>query len=108
MRAGKLRHQITLQRKSLTPDEYGGPVETWTDVGTVWASVEPLQGRELTNAQTVNAETTTKITMRYVSGVTAADRIVFGGRFYNLQSVIDPEMKHRELIILAFEGLNEG
>jgi SPP1 family predicted phage head-tail adaptor len=108
MRAGKLRHQITIQRKSLTTDEYGGPVETWADVDTVWASVEPLSGRELANAQTVNAEITTRITMRYLAGVIAADRIVFEGRFYNLQSVIDEEMKHRQLVIMASEGLNEG
>lgn len=108
MRAGKLRHAITIQRKSVTTDEYGGPVESWADVATVAASVEPMAGRELANAQTVNAEITTKITMRYLSGVLASDRITFEGKFYNLQSVVDPEMKHRTLIIMASEGLNEG
>lgn len=108
MRAGRLRHAVTIQRKSLTTDEYGGPVESWADVATVAASVEPMGGRELASAQTVNAEITTKITMRYMAGVTAADRIVFEGRFYNLTPPIDPEMKHRTLIIMASEGLNEG
>lgn len=108
MRAGKLRHRITIQRKSLTADEYGGPVESWADVATVAASVEPMAGRELANAQTVNAEVTTRITMRYRAGVIAANRITFEGKFYNLFSVIDPEMKHRTLIIMASEGLNEG
>jgi SPP1 family predicted phage head-tail adaptor len=108
MNAGKLRHRVTVQFKTVTPDAYGGPVETWTDVCTAWASVEPLQGRELANAQTVNTETTTRITMRYMPGVIAANRIVFEGKFYNIQSVIDTEMKHRELVIMASEGLNEG
>ena len=109
MRAGKLRHRIVLQAKSATTDEYGGPVEVWADVATnIPASVEPLSGRELVNAQTVNAEVTTRITMRYRAGVIAANRIVFEGKFYNLQSIVDPEMKHRELIIMASEGLNEG
>jgi SPP1 family predicted phage head-tail adaptor len=95
----------------ITTDAYGGPVETWTDItgmSSVPASVEPLSGRELANAQTVNAETTTKITMRYMAGIIAANRITFEGKFYNLQSVIDRELKHRELIIMASEGLNEG
>ena len=111
MRAGKLRHRIAIQAKTLTTDAYGGPVETWTDIpgmSSIPASVESLSGRELANAQTVNAETTTKITMRYLSGVIPANRIMFEGKFYNLQSVIDPELRHRELIILASEGLNEG
>lgn len=108
MEAGKLRHQVTIQSKSETTDAFGGPVDTWADVATVWANVEPLQGRELVNAQTVNAETTTRITMRYLTGVIPANRIIFEGKFYNLQAVIDPELKHRELIIMASEGLNEG
>lgn len=109
MRAGKLRHRITIQRKSLTTDDYGGPVESWADVAAnIPASIEPLSGRELVNAQAVNAEITTKITMRYLAGVTTADRITFEGKNYNLQSVADPEMRHRELIIMASVGLNEG
>lgn len=92
----------------MTTDTYGGPVEEWDDIATVWASVEPLSGRELANAQTVNAEVTTRINMHYRAGIIAADRVIFEGRFYNLQGIIDPEMKHRELIIMASEGLNEG
>lgn len=108
MKAGKLRHFITVQRKSLTVDDFGGPVEAWADLATQWALVEPLQGRELVNAQTVNAETTIRITVRYLANVKPDDRIIFDGKFYNLQSVVDPELKHRELIIMASEGLNEG
>jgi SPP1 family predicted phage head-tail adaptor len=108
MNAGTLRHQVTIQSITSTPDAYGGSVDSWIDVATVWASVEPLQGRELVAAQSVSAETTTKITMRYRSDITAAHRITFEGKFYNLLSLIDPELKHRELIIMASEGLNEG
>jgi SPP1 family predicted phage head-tail adaptor len=108
MNAGTLRHQVTIQSKTATTDGYGGPVDIWADVVTVWANVESLQGRELATAQSVFAETTTRITMRYRAGVIPANRIIFEGKFYNLQSVVDPEMKHRELIIMASEGLNEG
>ena len=108
MRAGKLHHRVTIQAKSLTVDDYGGAVETWADVASVAASVEPLQGRELASAQTVNAETTTRIGTRYLAGVIPSNRIIFEGKFYNIQSVVDPELRHRELIIMASEGLNEG
>jgi SPP1 family predicted phage head-tail adaptor len=108
MKAGSLRHQITIQTKTATTDAYGGPVDVWEDLETVWAAVEPLQGRELVTAQAVNAETTTRITIRYREGVTPANRIVFEGKYYNLLSVVDTDLKHREMIILASEGLNEG
>lgn len=108
MVAGKLRHTITIQSKTITTDTFGGTVETWSDVASVAASVEPLQGRELASAQTVNAETTTRITIRYRAGVIPANRITFEGKFYNITSVIDPDLRHRELVIMASEGLNEG
>lgn len=108
MRSGKLRHRVTIQAKTLSTDAYGGPVEVWADVETVAASVEPLNGRELTNAQAVFAETTTRITMRYRAWVAAANRIVFDGKNYNIHGIIDPKMKHLQLIIMASEGLNEG
>jgi SPP1 family predicted phage head-tail adaptor len=107
MQAGKLRHRVTIQSKTHTTDDFGGPAETWADTAVVWAAVEPLQGRELANAQTVNTETTTKITMRFTT-VLPSDRIIFEGRFYNLQSIIDEESQHRFLVIMASEGLNEG
>ena len=108
MVAGTLRHTITIQKKTITTDSYGGTVETWTDVSRVAALMEPLQGRELATAQTVNAETTTRITIRYFAGLIPANRIIFEGKFYNIQSVVDVELRHREMIILASEGLNEG
>ncbi|HCZ15773.1 MAG TPA: head-tail adaptor, partial [Candidatus Accumulibacter sp.] len=45
--AGTLRKRITLQQQSLSVDSYGQQVITWTDVATVWASLEPSVGREL-------------------------------------------------------------
>lgn len=108
MEAGKLRHIVTLQSKTIGVDAYGGPIETWTDVATIRASVEPLSGWEKAQAQSVSAETSTKITIRYRVGVIAANRITFAGKFYNIQSIIDPDLRHREMIILASEGLNEG
>lgn len=109
MRAGTLRHKVIIQGlQSTTDSEFGGLVSEWSEIATVWASVEPLHGRELVAAQSVAAETTTKITMRYRSDITTANRITFDGKFYNLLSIIDPQLRHRELIIMASEGLNEG
>lgn len=109
MVAGKLRHRVTIQSKSHTVDDYGGPVETWADVATVSASIEPLNGRELIAAQAVNSETTGKIRIRYIEGITAAHRIVFGSRYYNITAPpINFEERNRELILMVSEGLNEG
>ena len=52
MRAGTLRHRLTIQERSSTADAYGGQVETWTDLKTVYGAIWPLRGQEyLANKQ---------------------------------------------------------
>lgn len=42
MRAGRLQHEITLQKKVASgTDSFGAPVETWQDVARVWADLTP-------------------------------------------------------------------
>jgi SPP1 family predicted phage head-tail adaptor len=101
-------HLATIQQKSSDQDSTGQPIETWVDVGTWWVTIEPLRGRELFAAQQVNAETTTRITGHYRSDVTADMRIQYLGVNYNIQSIIDTDLRHAELIIIASSGLNDG
>lgn len=108
MQAGTLRKRITLQARSIVQDGLGQQVATWTDVSTIWASIEPLGGRELMLAQAIKSESTHKVQTRYRPGVTAAMRIKYGSRIFNIQNVMDEEERHRLLIINCNEGLNDG
>ena len=47
MRIGTLRHRVELQEPVENQDGYGEAERTYTTYATVWASVEPLSGREL-------------------------------------------------------------
>ena len=99
MRIGKLRHRVTIQRPADELDPLGAPVG-WIDVATVWASIEPLRGREFWAAQQVNAEQTVKVGIRYRPGVTSAMRVLHGSRIFELVAPpIDPENRHRELVL---------
>lgn len=108
MNTGRMRHIITLQEKRSTIGEYGGMVDTWQDVATVWASVEPLRGRELFAAQAAQSVTTVRFRIWYMDGVSQAMRILFGSKVYNIESVIDINHDHTEIHLLASTGLNEG
>jgi SPP1 family predicted phage head-tail adaptor len=44
--AGSLRHRVTIQQLTISQDAFGGIVEAWTDLKTVWADISPLSGRE--------------------------------------------------------------
>jgi SPP1 family predicted phage head-tail adaptor len=111
MRAGKLRHRVTLQ--SLTagsPQQTasGQPDESWADEATIWASVEPLRGRELFAAQEHHSRVEVRIRLRYRAGITAAMRVSFDGRYYNIVAVLDREERHRELELMCEQGVNNG
>lgn len=108
MRAGLLNRKIVIQSKTITTDSYGGQVESWATFATVWASKNPLNGRELMAAQAAQSEVTTKFVTRYLSGVLPSMRISFGGEYYNISEVIDPDDAHRELQILTTSGVNDG
>lgn len=108
MQAGSLRKRITLQARSTSQDGLGQQVTTWADVATVWASIEPMGGRELMLAQAIKSESTHKVQTRYLAGVNAAMRIKYGERIFNIQNVNDENERHRMLIISCSEGLNDG
>lgn len=103
MDAGRLNQRVTLRSKAVTQDVWGAPVETWSDVDTVWAAVEPLSGREFFAAAQVQAEQLTRITIRYRTGVTPAMLVAHGARRYDVQAVIDWRERHEFLQLMCRE-----
>jgi SPP1 family predicted phage head-tail adaptor len=106
MRAGKLRHRVTIQEdQGTTQDSLGQEIEDWQDVATVWAAVEPLQGREFLEAKQLQAEVTTRIRIRYRSGIEPEMRVVWGDHTYDVISVIETESRRREIELMCMEVL---
>lgn len=103
LRIGPLRHRIALQAGSGTQGGYGNIPLTFSTYATVWASVEPLNGRELLNAQQIHAETTVRVRLRYLSTVTNKNRIVFDSRTFEILSVIDNKSQKYRLELLCKE-----
>jgi head-tail adaptor len=46
MRAGAMRHPITIESATETHGSDGSVIQTWHTFATVWASIEPLVGKE--------------------------------------------------------------
>ena len=103
MRIGELRHRIVLQNKVVTEDELKQQSETWTDVVTIWACVEPLSGKEYFAAKQTNAEVSVKFTLRYLNGVKPDMRVAFKDRFFEIKTIIDPKEKNRSLVLMCTE-----
>ena len=104
---GSLRHRITIQKPVIIHDSIGQEVEEWQDVATVWASVEPLSGKEYFNAQQINSEISTKITLRYFKGLMPHWVVQFGQQRYDILSIINFEERNIYLQLLCSAKVGE-
>lgn len=99
MRAGQLRHRIVIQRGSASQDTFGAETTTWSTLGTVWAEVYDLSGREYILSRQAQSEELVRITLRYRSDVTVANRVTWDGHVYDIKSVIqDPQKRMLQLM----------
>jgi SPP1 family predicted phage head-tail adaptor len=109
LRAGQLRHRVTLQSLGTrTDDGYGGGSILFTDEVTLNASIEPLSGEELLLAGQEESSLTHRIRTRFYAGVAPHWRVKYedryrGTRMFDIDTIIDPEERHRELELMCTE-----
>ena len=101
MKAGTLNQRVTLERFGEYKDASGAWTEGWETIGTFWAAVLPLTGKEVIAADAVTALTDVRVIMRYQPGITPADRLTHKGRALNIKAVIDRASAGRTLELLC-------
>lgn len=98
-----LRHRITIEQLTLTPNDSGGQAEAWTTFATVWASITPKIVKEVNFAQRIEPRIDHDIVIRYIAGLTTTMRIVFGTRVFEIKAAIIKEEIKEWIQILATE-----
>jgi SPP1 family predicted phage head-tail adaptor len=110
---GKKNKRLTIQQRVRATDAYGDSrgTDTWVDIGTVWASIAPLRGKERLQAQQIVAETSHKIFFRYGSawaGIDASWRLklsIPATRLFKIITVFDVNERHQEFEVMAAEEI---
>jgi len=105
MRAGKLRHRVTIQQQTKTQDSTGSVIPSWSALATVWAAIEPLSGRELFSASQVQSSVTTRIRIRARDGITPKMRVLHGSTVFDIEAVLPDPTKNREIHLMC---INRG
>lgn len=109
MLAGLLRDRVTIQVRVGADDAAGEPALIWSDFAVgVHGNVNDMTGKEYLAAQAVTNAVTTMIVIRYRPGITAAMRAVSRGVTYNIQAVIEPENKRREMHLMCVRNVSNG
>ena len=106
MRAGWLRHRVEILAKEASQNGFGEEVVTWVTAATVWASVEPLRGREYIEAKQGQVEVSHRVVMRWHEGVGPEMRLrIAGGRVLEIESVINPLERNERLELMCREAV---
>jgi len=102
--AGMLEHPITIKTEVEVQDTKGDITKTIQTHAEVYASIEPLTGREREIASKVDATVDHKITIHYCEGLNAKMHIVFGDKTFNIRWIQNPGMRNIVQMIYATEA----
>ena len=111
MRAGLLTRRLALEEPVVSQNETGEEETVWAPLGEVWATIEPIRGREALLAGVNLATMDTKITIRWspdVDAVTTKWRASYRDTIYDIVSVAHKNLGRRQIELLCRSGSNEG
>lgn len=101
---GDYRHRVAIEAPTVNKSGTGVETTTFSKIGSAWASIEPLAGREYWAAAQMQSEITHEIKMRYPGfRVTAQHRIVFGDRVFDIVVPRNIGERNIELVLLCKE-----
>ena len=106
--ASLLRHRLTLQQETQTPDGAGGYTRSWQNVADLWAEIDFVpsrMGSENPFAGQLQSRVTHRITIRYRAVIDASMRFLYDNRIFNIRNIMNSLENNNTLEVLADEGV---
>lgn len=105
MNVGRLRHPIEVQAFTYTQDPDTGAInEEWVAVGTEWASMDGISGREFNAAAATQNVATHRVTIAYRDDLSTTHRFVYQDKKYDVRALL-PNNERTALVCMCQEGL---
>ena len=103
--AARMRHRVVLLAPTASVGgTYGDPQQTFAAAATVWASVEPLLGRELQRMRELGGEASVRVRLRWRAEVDEKWRVQIGSAVHEIVAPpIDVYGAHVEMQLLCRE-----
>ena len=101
---GALRTELALEACATAPDGLGGFAESWAEIATVFACIEPLSAESRYGADQTLETVTHRITLRHCDGIASGMRFKKQGRVFDIVTVHDPDESRRYLVCRAKEA----
>ena len=87
--ASLLSDSCVISRPTFTPNDSGGGSNSYNSVATVACRLGPLTSAETQRAGANDVQTDVAISMPAATDIRGADRIVTGGRTYEVTGILD-------------------
>lgn len=100
---GALRSELALEDCTTVPDGSGGHAESWGEIATLFAKIEPVSAESIFGADQTLETVTHRITIRWRAGVTSGMRLRRLDRIFHVVTVHDPDDTGRYLVCRARE-----
>jgi len=108
MKAGELRHLVTLQTLDVGQDDVGQPVHTFTNFADVYADVRYLSGLETVKSGAALGILRASIRIRWRPDILPTMRVLHGAVIFDIKAVqVDPTGRtYYDLVCES--GVNNG
>lgn len=106
--AGRLSKHIEIWRYESEINEAGSDVNRLKKIKTVYGEIRPVRGSEYTEYYKEMHRLSVKITVRYYKDLRPTDILIYHGRQYRIQSIINPEEKNNILEVMCIEENEKG
>jgi SPP1 family predicted phage head-tail adaptor len=87
MKAGDLKHRVSLERATHTTDDRGNRRTTWLPITTCWASMADVSGRDFFAAQAYQAQDIITFGIRWRDDLDKECRIIHAGQAYQIEQI---------------------
>lgn len=112
LKAGELRHRITIQNRVLTKNSSGEDIEEWVDLYVdVPAAVKPLSVSQFIAASAVQSKIKGRFVVRFAPDLdnTIKQRVIEDGVIYEIEGWLPDPDSGREYITAPYSmGVNLG
>lgn len=105
MKIGRLTRRIEILGNVDVKDEYGFNKQEERVVARCWASIEPARGKTYYDMERTADTEYTVITIRWRKGLTHGMRVRYQDHVYDIDSIVDPSMRHERLELYCSEAI---
>ena len=99
----RLNKRITFVKCTEHKNELEQSIQGYLDVKTVWASLEPVSGKEFYNANKTENQTAYTVYVRYTKDITPDMLIKYKKRKFYISAVLNVMEKNEILKIMCYE-----